>query len=150
MCVLHVLLSHTLWLVALMFFGKEHSNYSHDALHSALHPAPCCFLSFHSIILRRSRSVSVSTATGYELDGRGIWVRFQAQATDFCLSHSVQTNSGAHPASYTVQKEGPLYLGFKRPEGEADIFLVLRSRMVYFYFPSSIYIHGIVFNFLIN
>jgi hypothetical protein len=44
-----------------------------------------------------SRDSSVSIATGCT-DG----VRFPARARDFSLLHSVQTASGAHPVSYTM------------------------------------------------
>jgi hypothetical protein len=50
------------------------------------------------IYILGSRDSSVRIATGYGLDGRGsIFGR-----RDFSLYHSVQTGSGAHPASYPM------------------------------------------------
>jgi hypothetical protein len=36
------------------------------------------------------------------LDDRGVWVRFRAGAVDFSVFHVIQTDPGAHPASYPV------------------------------------------------
>jgi hypothetical protein len=58
-----------------------------------------------------SRDSSVGIEMGYELDG---WGRF-----DFSLLHSVQTVSGAHPASYPTGTVGS-FLGGKSAEREAD------------------------------
>jgi hypothetical protein len=49
-----------------------------------------------------SRDSSVSVVTGYRLDDRMIGVRFPAGAGSFSLRHHVQTDSGAHPASYPI------------------------------------------------
>jgi hypothetical protein len=49
--------------------------------------------------------ISVGTATGYG------WVRLPAEARDLSPFHSVQTGSGAHPASY------PMGTGGSFPEG---------------------------------
>jgi hypothetical protein len=46
-------------------------------------------------------------------------VRFLAGARYFSLLHSVQTGSGAHPASYPIGSRGALP-GAKRPGREAD------------------------------
>jgi hypothetical protein len=43
-------------------------------------------------------------------------IRFPAEARDFSLLYNVQTNSGAHPASYPMGIGGSL----KRPGREAD------------------------------
>ena len=51
---------------------------------------------------------SVGTETRYRLDGPGIKSRWRAR-----LSASVQTGSGAHPASYTMGTRS--FLGVKRP-----------------------------------
>jgi hypothetical protein len=56
----------------------------------------------------RSQDSSVGIVTGYGLDGP---VRFAA-VQDFSLLHSVQTDSGAHPASY------PMGTGGSFPEGK--------------------------------
>jgi hypothetical protein len=48
-----------------------------------------------SYVLCRSLDCSISLATGYGLDDR---------EKDFCLLHSVQTDSEAHPNSYKVQR----------------------------------------------
>jgi hypothetical protein len=54
----------------------------------------------------------------YGLKGRGVEVRFPAEARDFFYS-SVQTGSEAHPASYPVGTGGS-FLGIKPPGREAD------------------------------
>jgi hypothetical protein len=46
-------------------------------------------------------SYTVGRATGYGLDGRGVGVRVPVGA-NVSLPHVVQTESGAHPASYPV------------------------------------------------
>jgi hypothetical protein len=50
-----------------------------------------------------SRDSSVGVATGYGLDG---WGSIPGTGRDFPLLHSVQTGSGAHPASYTFKNVG--------------------------------------------
>jgi hypothetical protein len=57
---------------------------------------------------------------GYGLGGRGVGVRFPAEARDFCLLHNVQTGSGAHPASYAMDT-GDSFLGGKSERREADL-----------------------------
>jgi hypothetical protein len=54
----------------------------------------------------RYRISSVGIALGYGLDGRGFRVRFPAGAWNFSLHHLVQTDSGAHPASYPMGTGG--------------------------------------------
>jgi hypothetical protein len=49
--------------------------------------------------INMSRDSSVDIATSYPLDGRG---------TDSSILHSVQTDSGAHPASYPLGIEDSL------------------------------------------
>jgi hypothetical protein len=46
-------------------------------------------------------------------------VRVTAAAGNFYLDHRIQTDSGAHPASYPVVP-GALYVGVKMPRLEAD------------------------------
>jgi hypothetical protein len=50
----------------------------------------------------RSRGSSVSIVSGYGLDDRAIEVRSPAEARDFYSNLTVQTGSGAHPASFTM------------------------------------------------
>jgi hypothetical protein len=50
-------------------------------------------------ILFGSSCSSIDIATGYGLDGRG---SIPEGASDFSLFYSVQTGSGAHPASYPM------------------------------------------------
>jgi hypothetical protein len=52
------------------------------------------------------RDSSVGIGTGYGLNDQGIAVRFPAVARDVSLLHSVQTRSGAHPASYQMSNGG--------------------------------------------
>jgi hypothetical protein len=58
-----------------------------------------------------SRDSVFGIATGYGLDGRGIGVRVPVGV--FSLLHVVQTDSGAHPASY------PMCTGSSFPGGKA-------------------------------
>jgi hypothetical protein len=50
---------------------------------------------------------SVSRVSDYGLDDRAIKVRSPAEATDFSTSLCVQTGSGAHPASCTIDTGVP-------------------------------------------
>jgi hypothetical protein len=50
---------------------------------------------------------SVSIVSDYELDDQVMGVRSLAEAVDFSSSLSVQTGSGAHPASYPVGSGSP-------------------------------------------
>jgi hypothetical protein len=55
----------------------------------------------HLSILFLSRDSSVGIATGWcWTDG----IKFPTEAREFSLLHSVQTGSGAHPASYPMGK----------------------------------------------
>jgi hypothetical protein len=67
-------------------------------------------LKFHNVNLievpKQSRDSSVGIALGYELDDRGSRVRFPAGAGNFFLHCRVQTDSGAHPASYPMGIRG--------------------------------------------
>jgi hypothetical protein len=62
---------------------------------------------------------SVGIATGYGLDDRMIGVRFSAGAGNFFPRRRVQTGSGSHPASYTINTGG-FTLGVKWPGREAN------------------------------
>jgi hypothetical protein len=66
----------------------------------------------------RSWDSSVGIAMGNGLDA---WVRFPA-LQDFSFLHSVQTDSGAHPASYPMGSRDS-FPGVKRPGHEADYSL---------------------------
>jgi hypothetical protein len=55
---------------------------------------------FSFLYTLQSRGSSVSIATGYGLDDRGIGARFPAVERYFSL-HSAQSGSGAHPTSCT-------------------------------------------------
>jgi hypothetical protein len=63
----------------------------------------------------RNQGSLVRIATGYRLDGRG-------SVTDGGKSfvHSVQTSSGAHPASYPMGTQGVLFSEVKRAGCGAD------------------------------
>jgi hypothetical protein len=52
---------------------------------------------------KRKRDSSVSIATGYGLDNEG---SIPGRVKIFSLLHSVQTSSGAHPASHPMGTEG--------------------------------------------
>jgi hypothetical protein len=64
----------------------------------------------------RSRDCSVGIATGYRLDARD---KIPRLGQYFPLLYSVQTGSGAHPASCPMGT-GALSPGTKRPGREAD------------------------------
>jgi hypothetical protein len=55
------------------------------------------------MVKHESRNRAVGIATGYGLGGAG--VRFPGGERDFSLLSSVQTDSGAHPASYSTATE---------------------------------------------
>jgi hypothetical protein len=67
-----------------------------------------------------SRVSSVSIVSDYGLDDRAIGVRFPAGTKDFSSSLSVQTSSGAHPASCTMGTGGPFFGGKARPGRDDD------------------------------
>jgi hypothetical protein len=56
----------------------------------------------------------------YGLDNRAIWVRSLEGAKDFSSSLCVQTGSGAHPASCTMDTGGPFPGAKARPGRDAD------------------------------
>jgi hypothetical protein len=66
------------------------------------------------IIIIRSQDSSVGIAMGWSAG-----VRFPVRARDFYLLYSVQTGSGAHPASYPMGT-GVQSPGVKLPGSEAD------------------------------
>jgi hypothetical protein len=53
-----------------------------------------------------NRDSSVGIVLRYGLDGRGSRIRFTAGIGNFSLHHSVQSGSGAHPASYLMGISG--------------------------------------------
>jgi hypothetical protein len=63
---------------------------------------------------------SVSIVSGYGLDDRAIEVRSPVGAKDFSCSLSVQTGSGARPASCTMGTGGPFPGAKARPRRDAD------------------------------
>jgi hypothetical protein len=67
-----------------------------------------------------SRVSSGSIVPDYGLDDRTIGVRSPAGAKDFSSSLCVQTGSGAHPASSTMDTGGPVPGGNARPGRDAD------------------------------
>jgi hypothetical protein len=83
----------------------------------------------------------------YELDDRGIGVRFLAGIPDVYLLHNVQTDFGAHPASYTVGT-GALPPEVERMMSETDHSLPssadIKNAWSYASTPLSLY--GVVFN----
>jgi hypothetical protein len=76
-----------------MFSQKPTIGQYTDPFESGLHPHIHVFM---------SRDSSVCIAIGYGLNGRGSGIPFPAGAGNFSLHHSVQTGSGAHPASYLM------------------------------------------------
>jgi hypothetical protein len=75
-------------------------------------------LMFIIVVLSRFKSVHIQWRALLEqrkATGRMTGVRFPTGAGDFSLLHTVQTGSGAHPASYPA-----LLQRVKQPGGEAD------------------------------
>jgi hypothetical protein len=56
--------------------------------------------------LYESRDSAVGIAAGYWLDGQRVGVRLPAEARDFSLLHSAQTDPGTLPTSYTMGSGG--------------------------------------------
>jgi hypothetical protein len=89
-----------------------------------------------------SRDSSIGITTGYGLEDRMIGVRFPAGAGNFFLRHRVQTRSGAHPASYPVDK-GATSLGVRRPGRVTDHSPTSNTKVkecmeLYFYSPNTV------------
>jgi hypothetical protein len=63
---------------------------------------------------------SDSIVSDYGLDDRAIGVLSPTEAKDFSSSLSVQTGSGAHPASCPMGTGGPFPGGKARPGCDAD------------------------------
>jgi hypothetical protein len=57
---------------------------------------------------------------GYGQDGQGDGFWFLTGAKDFSDLHSIQTGSGAHPASYPVGTRGLIPQGVEQMECEPD------------------------------
>jgi hypothetical protein len=72
-------------------------------------------LSIAKIILCQSRGSSGSIVSDYRLDDRAIEIRSLTGAEDFSSSPCIQTDSGAHPASY------PMGTGGSFPGGKARL-----------------------------
>jgi hypothetical protein len=69
----------------------------------------------------RNRGSPISIVPGYGLDDRAILVRSPAETKEnFSSSLCVQTGSGAHPASCTMDTGGPFLGGKARPGRDAD------------------------------
>jgi hypothetical protein len=89
-----------------------------------------------------NRDSSVCRATGYEPDGRG---SISCRPKKLFLSLQ-RPDRLWHPPRFIPNR----YLGFfhrlKRPESDADLHIVLRSRMVELYFHSLIRLLGEVLN----
>jgi hypothetical protein len=82
------------------FVFTVHHHHHHELCRIRLN-----FLSVNP--LGRSRVSSGSIVSDYGLDDRAIGVRSPGGAKDLSSSLSVQTGSGAHPASCTLGTGGP-------------------------------------------
>jgi hypothetical protein len=71
-------------------------------------------------------------------------VQFPARKTDFSLLHSVQTNSGTHPASYPVG--GRCFFSNWNVKLTTLHHPVLRLRMVELYLHSPLCHNGLMLN----
>jgi hypothetical protein len=67
-----------------------------------------------------NRVSSGSIVSDYGLDDRAIGVRSPAGAKDFSCNLCVQTGSGTHPPSCTMDTGGPFPGGKARPGRDAD------------------------------
>jgi hypothetical protein len=81
--------------------------------------------------------ISVDISMGYGMDDQG---SIPGKARDFSLLHSVQTDSGAHPASYKIDTGGSV-TGIKQPGLESDNSPP-RSRMLKLYLHSPTHPHS--------
>jgi hypothetical protein len=70
---------------------------------------------------------------------------FLADARDYSLLHSVETDSGAHPASYKVGTVD-FFPGVQSVKLTTHLHLVPRLRIEELYLHSPICLHGIVLN----
>jgi hypothetical protein len=70
----------------------------------------------HNSNIKREPGSSVSIVSDYGLDYRSFEVRFRAEAKDFSSTLCIQTGSGTHPASCTMDTGGP-FPGGKRGQG---------------------------------
>jgi hypothetical protein len=68
--------------------------------------------------LFQSRYNVVGIATGYRMDDRGVGVRVPV-GQEFSLLHVVQTGSGVHPTSYSMDSGGS-FPGVKAAGCESD------------------------------
>jgi hypothetical protein len=77
----------------------------------------CPAIFFHPLppVVLGCRNVNYDLTTGWTTG-----VRSPAGVKDFSSSLSVQTGSGAHPASYTMGTGGPFPGGKARPGRDAD------------------------------
>jgi hypothetical protein len=99
------------------------------------------------VILLESRDSSVGIATGYGLDRRGS-ILDSGKRFLFSLLHSFQTDSGAHPASYSMRMGGS-FPRVKRPgvvKLTTDLHRVPTSRIVELYLCFPIHLLVLVFN----
>jgi hypothetical protein len=88
--------------------------------------------------------------TGYGLDDQGSWVQFPAGAGNFSLLHRVRTDSGAHPASYSIGTGGS-FPGIKAAEAWSwplTSFQCLGQECVALYLQSQIRLHGVVLSWV--
>jgi hypothetical protein len=92
-----------------------------------------------------SRDSSAGIATGYGLDG---WGSIHGTGKSFFfLLRSVQTCSGAHPASYSgYQRLIPWRQSGRSVKLTTHLYLLMRSRMVELYLQSPIRLHGVLRN----
>jgi hypothetical protein len=93
-----------------------------------------------------NRDNSIGIATGYELDGRG---SISGRDKIFSVLHSVQTGSGAQPASYAIGIGGFRHqYSYRVVKLTIQLYLVQRSRMVELYLRSPLFLKIVMFNLL--
>jgi hypothetical protein len=96
--------------------------------------------------IQLSQDSIVSIATCYGLDDRGVRVRVPVGSRIFS-SPIVQTRSGVHPISYTMDTGG-YFTAVKRPGREADHSRPTSAEVKKMdpYIQSSVRLHGVVLN----
>jgi len=98
---------------------KQFSKFKYLTKISASSGKVNCIVLHQASVLTQPVSEANQLVTGYGLEYQMIRVWFPAGAGNFTLHHHIQTNSGAHPASYPVSTGSSFSQG-KAARHEAD------------------------------
>jgi hypothetical protein len=106
----------------------------------------CCMCLFWSKVVSAVKQVGIAQTVYWQVTGWVVWVRFPA-VQDFSILHSIQTGSGAQPASYPMGSRGS-FPRVKWQGCEADhsppFSAKVKNGEPYLHFP--ICLHGMVLN----